>query len=125
MDNRRYTTLTEAAQIATTRCDAWRFAYSVERFDRASLLSIAEIHDEENPADEDSFYLVSPGGAIGFTEDCGESIDWLFLCPDGAKENLPASLPAEVQINFCPKCGKPVTPGARFCASCGAAGYCR
>lgn len=118
MDNRRYTTLTEAAEVATTRCDAWRFSYSVEQFDRASLLSLAQIHDEENPADEDSFYLVSPKGAIGFSED-GETIDWLFLSLEHT-ENLLQSVETGPSVNFCGKCGQPAMPGARFCGECGA-----
>lgn len=118
MDNHRYTSLFEAAGIAATRCNRWRFATADEVYDHNSLLGIAEIHDAENPTDEDSFYLVSPGGAIGFSED-GESIDWLFL-PQNRTEDLPLTVRLEAMINFCAKCGERVTPGARFCGACGA-----
>lgn len=118
MDNHRYITLSEAAETAATRCDRWRFATSDDLYDRTSLQGIAKIHDEEAGVDEESFYVVSPGGAIGFSED-GESIDWLFL-PVNSAEELPLSLATEAAINFCPKCGGRVTSGARFCGACGA-----
>jgi len=114
-----YATLTEAARFAMTRCSGWRFAYSDEVYDLSSLPGIAEIHDAENPADEDSFYLVSPGGAIGFTYDNGETIDWLFLPGNDTGEALPSSFTVPPEVRFCPKCGKPVDPGARFCGGCG------
>jgi len=72
---------------------------------------MAQIHDE------DSFYIVSPGGAIGFCEE--EDIDWLFI-PLDINEELPLSLEPETQINFCAQCGSPVMPGTRFCGACGA-----
>src|SRR5690554_3709586 len=78
MNYHRFITLSEAAEIAITYCDRWSFATSDELYDRASLQGIAQVHDEETCVDEDSFYVVSPGGAIGFSED-GEIIDWLFL----------------------------------------------
>ena len=115
----QFTTLSEAVQFAMTRCSSWRFAYSDEVYDHNSLPGIAEIHDEENPTDEDSFYLVSPGGAIGFTEDNGDDVDWLFLPESDTGETLPSSFTVPLKINFCPQCGKPVEPGARFCGGCG------
>jgi hypothetical protein len=118
MDNQRYTTLSEAAEIAATRCDKWHFATSDELYDIASLQGVAQIHDEESGVDEDSFYVVSQEGAIGFSED-GETIDWLFL-PLNCNEDLPLTIKPETAINFCAKCGKGVTPGARFCGACGA-----
>lgn len=117
MDNHRYTTLSDAAETAASRCRAWRFATSDEVYDRTTLSGIAEIHDKESPADEDSFYLVSPGGAIGFSED-GENIDWLFL-PLNYTEDLPLTIQPESVINFCPQCGGHVTPGTRVCGACG------
>ena len=115
----RFNTIREAAEFAATLCTGWSFAHSDEKYDKKALLGIAEIHDEENPADEDSFYVVSPSGAIGFCED-GEDIDWLFLSGSSADEDLPATYQADPQINFCPKCGSSVVPGARFCGACGA-----
>ncbi len=115
----RFSTMLEAADFAATRCNNWSFAYSNnEVYDRANLLSSAGMHDKENPADEDSFYVVSPCGAIGFCED-GEDIDWLFLSSSCTDEDLPATLTAAPQIKFCPNCGSAVVPGARFCGECG------
>lgn len=118
MYNQTYTTLSEAAKIAITRCDKWHFATSDELYDIASLQGIAQIHDQETGVDEDSFYVVSPGGAIGFSED-GETIDWLFV-PLNCTEELPLTFEPETAINFCAKCGGRITPGARFCGACGA-----
>lgn len=118
MNNHRYTTLSEAAEKAATRCGGWCFATSDEQYDRASLQSLAQIHDEESGTDEDSFYVVSPGGAIGFSED-GETIDWLFL-PLNSTEELPLVLEPETLVNFCPQCGSRITSDHRFCGNCGA-----
>ena len=116
----QFNTMLEAAVCAVTRCGSFRFATSDEKYDTKSLLSIAGVSDAETPADEDSFYVVSPGGAIGFCED-GRDIDWLFLTGSGIDEDLPARYQADPQINFCPKCGNSVVPGARFCGQCGKA----
>jgi hypothetical protein len=118
MDKQRYSTLSEAAETAATRCNKWNFASSDELYDSDSLQGIAQVHDEEAGVDEDSFYVVSPGGAIGFSED-GETIDWLFL-PLGCAEELPLEVVPETANNYCAQCGSRVTPGARFCGSCGA-----
>ena len=116
---KRYQSLSEAAKIAVTRCNGWRFATTEgEFYDPAELKGIAEVHDSEAGLDEDSFYLVSPDGAIGFSED-GETIDWLFLPLEG-NEKLPLNLEPKAAANFCPKCGEPAVPGALFCGACGA-----
>jgi hypothetical protein len=117
MDNTRYSSLSEAVRVASICCDNWRFAMSDESYDSAGLQGMAQIHDEENPADEDSFYMVSSGGAIGFSED-GETIEWLFL-PMNHTENLPSKVNTETQMNFCAKCGGRIVSGARFCGACG------
>lgn len=117
MDNTRYASLSEAARVASTRCDRWCFAMSDESYNIVGLQVMAQMHDEENPADEDSFYMVSSGGAIGFSED-GETIEWLFL-PMNHTENLPLKINTETQMNFCAKCGGHIVSGARFCGACG------
>ncbi len=33
--------------------------------------------------------------------------------------NAPTTGGAQGQVNFCPNCGSPVTPGAKFCTNCG------
>ena len=114
----RFDTMLEAAEFAATRCTSWRFATSNDRYDAKGLLVLAETSDSENPIDEDSFYVVSPGGAIGLCED-GEDIDWLFLSVAAPNEDLPTRYQAPPQINFCPKCGAPAVPGTHFCGQCG------
>ena len=118
MFNNKYLTLTEAAEVAAKHCDRWHFfTAKEEQYDPAGLVGIAEVHDSEAGVDEDSFYLVSPGGAIGFSED-GETIDWLFL-PINSTEKLPEEVEPEGTVNFCPHCGEPAQPGDSFCGACG------
>ena len=114
----RFDTMLEAAEFAATLCGSWSFATSNDRYDVKDLLVLAETSDNENPIDEDSFYVVSPAGAIGLCEDGGD-IDWLFLTGSSEDEDLPATYQADPQINFCPKCGSGVVSGARFCGKCG------
>ncbi len=114
----QFNTLLKAAEFAATRCKSWSFATADDRYDVKGLLVLAETSDSENPIDEDSFYVVSPAGAIGLCED-GEDIDWLFLSDGAPDKDLPLTYQAAPQIRFCPKCGAPVVPGARFCGKCG------
>jgi hypothetical protein len=116
----RFDALLPAAEFAATRCKRWKFANSDETYDVDGLLVLADTADSEDPIDEDCFYVVSPGGAIGLCN-YGEDIDWLFLPDSGIDEDLPAAYQSKPQVNFCPKCGKSVVPGARFCGQCGAA----
>jgi ribosomal protein L40E len=116
----RFDTLLEAAEFAATLCKSWSFAIADDRYNAEGLLALAEISDSEDPIDEDSFYVVSPTGAIGLCED-GEDIDWLFLSDAAPNEDLPLTYEAIPQMKFCPKCGAPVGPGARFCGKCGIA----
>ncbi|NLM78987.1 MAG: zinc ribbon domain-containing protein [Ruminococcaceae bacterium] len=117
-----FPTLLEAAEYAATLCGYWFFADTDESYDSPGLLTTAQTHDEENPLDEDGFYVVSPGGAIGMTEDEGETLEWLFI-PDGSREQLPERMPAAntatAEAKFCISCGRPLPPGARFCTQCG------
>jgi ribosomal protein L40E len=115
---KRFDTLLEAAEFVATLCGSWSFATSDEKYDVKGLLVLAETSDSEDPIDEDSFYVVSPAGAIGLCVD-GEYIDWLFLSDAVPDEDLPVRYQEDSQINFCPKCGAPAVPGARFCGSCG------
>lgn len=115
----QFDTLLEAVQFAMKFCSDWNFAYSNEIYNSGTLPSIAEIHDAENPTDEDSFYFVSISGAIGFTQDGGENIEWLFIPQNNKGEVLPSSLSITVKAKFCRKCGGPVEIGANFCGGCG------
>lgn len=114
----KFDTMQEAAEFAATICKGWSFATSNDRYDVKSLLVLAETSDSEDPIDEDSFYMVSPAGAIGLCED-GEDIDWLFLSDIVPNEDLPMTYRAVSQMKFCPKCGAPVIHGTHFCGNCG------
>ena len=115
---RQFESLLEAAEYAATIAGGWRFAYSKDTYTEVTLLPLAETADSENPIDEDSFYVVSPGGAIGLCED-GEDIDWQFLPDNAPNEELPLTHQSVPQMKFCPNCGAPVAPGSRFCSKCG------
>ena len=115
----KFSTLLEAAECAITRCNSWSFATSDETYAPKTLLVLAETSDDEDPIDEDCYYVVSPSGAIGY---CGydESIEWLFLTGTSSDDDLPTAYQNEPQNKFCPKCGNSVVPGANFCGDCGA-----
>ncbi len=114
-------TLTEASRFASGLSNSWQFAFSDDVYDPASLAATADASDSENPLDddEDCFYLVSPGGSIGVTEDAGGSVEWLFIASGESPDTLPVSLENRSSGSFCPACGSPVEPGSRFCGSCG------
>ena len=115
---KQFTTLLEAAEFAVTLATGWNFATADERYEKTTLLALAETSDSENPIDGDSFYVVSPSGAIGFCED-GEDIDWLFLSDAAPNEDLPLIYQTAAQVKICTKCGSGVVSGARFCGKCG------
>lgn len=72
-----FSTLSAAAEFAATLCSRWAFANTTETHDAESLQVLAQVHDEDAPADEGCFYIVSKDGAIGIA--CGsEPPDWLF-----------------------------------------------
>ena len=92
----------EAAEYADT-LQQLGFAYSnTEVYDSAKLLVSFQMSDEENPVDEDSFYVVSPSGTIGLCQD-GEEIDWLFLSSCAVDEDLPATLSSASQKQILPE----------------------
>jgi ribosomal protein L40E len=115
---KQFTTLLGAAEFAVTLATGWHFATADERYEKTTLLALAETSDSENPIDGDSFYVVSPSGAIGFCED-GEDIDWLFLSDAAPNEDLPLIYQTAAQVKICTKCGSGVVSGARFCGKCG------
>ena len=114
----QHKTLSEAAKTAVSLADKWSFQGLEEFYDQRSLQGVAEIHDEEAGVDEDSFYVVSPEGAIGLCED-EETVDWLFI-PVDSTEELPSLFNQKKSANFCATCGNPVGQGAKFCGACGA-----
>lgn len=116
---RQFNTLTEAVKLASTGAGRWRDAYGDHKiYDQATLAGIAEVNDEENPADEDTLYVVSRGGTIGICSD-GEEINWLFLTDSSEDAELPLTIAAAPQGGFCSQCGAAVVSGARFCGKCG------
>jgi hypothetical protein len=116
---KKFTALYDASQYAKELCSAWKFASANEFYDSISLPEIAKIHDEESVGDEDSFYVVSDSGAIGYCLDSDTDIDWLFLCRKNIDEILPLKYSEALNKRFCTNCGRQVNPDARFCTGCG------
>ncbi len=116
---RQFNTLTEAVKLASTGAGRWRDAYGDHKiYDQATLAGIAEVNDEENPADEETLYVVSRGGTIGICSD-GEEIDWIFLTDSLKDADLPLTIAVAPQAECCPRCGAAVVSGDRFCGKCG------
>lgn len=89
-----------AARIAIQRCRKWLYRdVAALTVDVNLLLLTGQEEDkrhEQAPLDAESYYLVSPEGAIGFTRSDGREVDWLFL-PVGVKsDSLPVSLKTEL-----------------------------
>ena len=129
MNLERYMSLTDAARRAGQIAVCWSFRGTEETSDYNNLLAMAGLHDTESDVttDEDTFYLTAPNGAIGFTEDRGEEIEWLYLPIGHEDDDLPDSLveketaPAEEgESKFCTNCGQEISRDARFCRYCGA-----
>lgn len=116
---KQFESMLQAAEYATTIAAGWSFANTSETYVKDSLLTLAETSDNENPADEDSLFVVTGGGSIGLCED-EEDIDWLFIADNEKDAALPDSFNDSAQTNFCSQCGHRVTPGANFCDACGA-----
>ena len=125
----KYPNLYEAVKDAIALCNRWRFMFADEIYDKDNFLGIAEVYDEDSMADEDSYYVVAPSGAIGFIEDEDSPIEWLFVREDNQKEVLPSSI-SEMSANgpkvesmgesiFCSNCGAKVEADSVFCEKCG------
>jgi len=116
---KKFATLYEASNYAVTLCSAWKFSTSNEFYDTSSLQETAKIHDKESMDDEDSFYVVSDSGAIGFCIDSDTDIDWYFIRRDNPDEDLPNRYIENNMQRYCTNCGKPAKSDARFCIACG------
>ncbi len=127
MNLERYMNLTDAARRAGQIAACWSFRGTEETSDYNNLLAMADIHDNESGVvtDEETFYLVASNGAIGFTEDKGEEIEWLYLPIGHEDDDLPDSLAESEtgiearEVRFCTNCGNQLSDGARFCRVCG------
>ncbi len=78
----RFRTLMEAAIDASSYSSEWLFQNDQsQKFDTTTLISMAEMHDNENPLDDDSVYVVLEDGSIGERPE-GEAVEWLFTPSD-------------------------------------------
>ena len=116
---KKYNSLFDAANYAKSITHRWRFFYSTEMYDIYTLPEIAKIHDSETGVFEDCFYIVLDSGAIGFTDDFGENVDWLFLPYDKLDEHLPESVSLNDPLMFCKYCGKQISRNSNLCKYCG------
>ena len=115
---KKYFGALDAAEAAAAVTDQWQDDGG-EIYDKADLLSLFAVMDDEDPLDEDDeeiYYIVSDSGAIGITHDSGETIDWMVI---PTHENALPDGPVGLTANFCEKCGAPVAPDSLFCEKCG------
>lgn len=139
--------MVKAAKLAAAVCQQWKFQDDADNVIDASLLEYSAGEQDGagtvDPDDPESYYIVSPDGAIGLTENDGKSVDWLFLplhrtvaslpkklvkgepWPEAITISAPQPVPAPAPAapaaagSVCPNCGKPVSPGSKFCMVCG------
>ena len=63
----RFDSLLEAAEFAAARCKSWSFLLQMKDMMNKVCWCLLEMR-QRKPIDEDSFYVVSPSGAIGIGE---------------------------------------------------------
>ena len=138
-----------AAKMAAEVCSGWHLPDNPNQgYDAMMLQYLCGKQDASRPlaADSGSYYLVSPEGAIGLTEDDSAHISWLYLPMTLGAATPPDSIPAAPTMEvaqppvapeppapfgkpeaepetpkqrYCPKCGKPVSAKGKFCMNCG------
>ena len=73
----------KAAKLASAVCGQWKFRDELGNVVDAKLLEYTAGEQDAagtvDPDDPANYYIVSPDGAIGLTEDDGASVEWLFL----------------------------------------------
>ncbi len=117
--------MSQAALIAEQYCSAWRQndgageTLDAAAIEYAAIEQDATIQIDRN--DSESFYMISPEGAIGLTKDGGETVDWLFVPADELPKEEPVQPAEPVQQAgaVCRFCGKSINPGTKFCRACG------
>ena len=133
---KHYKTLMNALAGAMPVCMTWVLAGTNEKMNARDVYALAlqEGGDDEQLGEQE-FYVVSAEGAIGLSVRYEYLTRWMFLPIEGEEreqemERLRAELrfdqetaarepAAAPQPAFCYTCGKPVTPGAKFCRNCG------
>ncbi|MCR5294912.1 MAG: zinc ribbon domain-containing protein [Lachnospiraceae bacterium] len=139
----------EAARLASESCSRWKYQNKADNtVDADKLMYICREWDAARQAEgpkRDSWYCCTADGAIGFTENGGKSLVWLFLPLGREMSSLPKTLEADSPAagmqgaplgafpgagtgaapqpagreKLCPVCGKPYTEGSKFCMGCG------
>ena len=118
----------KAARLASAVCGQWKFRDEVGNVVDTKLLEYTAGEQDAagtlDPDDPASYYIISPDGAIGLTEDDGASIEWLFLplsrtvasMPKSVKKGEPwqeaVAVPVPAQISPEPVRNAPVTPSS-------------
>ena len=100
----------EAARCAAALNDQWD-SETGDIWNTQEMMGVFQCAEEEGePLDRDNpdvWYAVDELGSVGMTFDNGRTVEWIAL---GWEPEEPV----------CPKCGKAVARGAKFCRSCGA-----
>lgn len=125
--------MTEAISLAVNnRCVVWADTEGTI-FDVEAMLTFLDI-EKKLSLPPDHFFAVSIEGAIGIVDHYEFNIEWLFypildekICKKYIDEfnkrlkESPGGAQAQSRANnFCPYCGNQLSPGAKFCSSCGA-----
>ena len=88
----RIKTCMEAVVMAGNVCQIWRVMNGDQKLNLIDMLAVAEQMDEENPPEEDFYYMVSAEGAIGITWKWEFLVNWLYIPDEVFDEEEPAQM---------------------------------
>lgn len=142
-----YHFLVQALAIAMQSTMVWRLVGTGTPFTYFDLFHFAKKHDEEEPLNDDQYYMVSDEGAIGLSPGLEFLTEWIFIpmepCEErdrllnelgellhqqkeiresidkAVEEGLERESSAQPTLKFCTHCGAKLTPGNKFCTHCG------
>lgn len=78
--------LTQALDVAVTRCMVWREAESGTPYSAMELLEFAQRQDKEHPLDGHKYYMVTTDGAIGISPGLEWLTTWMFVPMEDCQE---------------------------------------
>ena len=81
-----YHYMTQALAIASQSTSVWRLTDSGTAFTLLDLFEFVKKRDEENPLDEEQFYMVSCEGAIGLSPGLEFLTKWIFIPMEPCEE---------------------------------------
>lgn len=79
-------TLTQALDVAVTRCMVWRETETEKPYSAMELLEFAQRLDQEHPLDGHKYYMVTTDGAIGISPGLEWLTTWMFVPMEDCQE---------------------------------------